>query len=110
MNPGRKKLLTRRPPHAYLVHVPRVSISLPDELHRKAKELGLPISKLARDAVRGELDRLAKQQARQEAFEARMAEMDVEFGPPTPQEIAEADAWIERVFGQEKKKPKRRTA
>lgn len=37
--------------------MPKVSVYLPDDLYREARELQLPISALAQDAVRGALAR-----------------------------------------------------
>jgi hypothetical protein len=73
--------------------MPRVSIWLPEEIHRAAKELQLPISELAQKAVSAEINRRKKL----DLLEAYLAELDEEFGPETPEETAEADAWIERV-------------
>ncbi|HEU5473001.1 MAG TPA: type II toxin-antitoxin system CcdA family antitoxin [Actinophytocola sp.] len=76
----------------------RVNITVPDEILRQAKEAGLNISKLTRDAILTELDRLAKIAA----FEAYMAELEAELGPPTDEQIAEAEVWAQRVFGSDK--------
>jgi len=72
--------------------MPRVQIYLPDDLHRAVKELGLPISELSRHAVRAELRRreLAAETDRY------LAELLGEVGgPPTADELAAADAWID---------------
>jgi hypothetical protein len=73
----------------------RVNISLPDGIHRMAKEADLNISKLARDAILQELDRLAKIAA----FDKYVAELEAELGPPTDEQLAEAKEWAEKVFG-----------
>jgi len=73
----------------------RVNISIPDELHRRAKEAGLNISRLTRKAIVAELERLAKIAA----VEEYIAELEAEQGPPTEQEMADAKAWIEQVYG-----------
>lgn len=73
----------------------RVNISIPDEMHRQAKEAGLNISQLARDAIAGELDRLAKIAAAKDY----LAELEAELGPISPEERARAEAWADRVFG-----------
>lgn len=86
--------------------MPRVSIWLPEELHRQAKELGLPISELAQRAIRDELLRREKRAA----MGAYLAELDAELGPATPEEEAEAEAWAKRVLGEERPKAKRRSA
>lgn len=36
--------------------MPKVSVYLPDELYRRARELGLPLSALTQAAIRRELD------------------------------------------------------
>lgn len=73
----------------------RVNISIPAELHRRAKEAGLNISKLTRDAIVEELERLAKIAA----LDEYLAELEAEFGPISPQDQARADAWVDRVYG-----------
>jgi hypothetical protein len=83
--------------------MPRVQIYLPDDLHRAVKELGLPISELSRQAVRVELRR------RELACEADryLAELTAELGgPPTADELAAAEAWIDAAI----KAPARRPA
>jgi hypothetical protein len=72
--------------------MPRVQIYLPEDLHQAVKELELPISELSRHAVRLELRR------RELAAEADryLAELALELGgPPTVDELAAADAWID---------------
>jgi hypothetical protein len=73
----------------------RVNISLPDELYRRAKEEGINISKLAQQALTDELDRLDKIAA----VDRYLAELEAEEGPIDPKELAEAEAWADRVFG-----------
>jgi len=73
----------------------RVNISLPDELHRRAKEAGLNISKLTRDAIIQELERLAKTAA----LDEYLAELEAELGPISPEDQARADAQLRRMMG-----------
>lgn len=82
----------------------RVNISIPEELHRRAKEAGLNISKLTRAAIIQELERLAKI----EAFDRYLAELEAELGSPTDEQVAEAKAWADEVFG--RMKSERKTA
>lgn len=80
----------------------RVNISIPDELHRRAKEAGLNVSKLARHAIVEELERLAKIAA----VDEYLAELEAELGPVSPEEQARADAWLKQVMeaaGEERK-------
>jgi len=79
----------------YSLRMARVNISLPDELHRRAKEAGLNISKLTRGAIVEELERIAKIAA----IDELIAEMEAEQGPPTAEEQERARAWIEQVYG-----------
>jgi post-segregation antitoxin (ccd killing protein) len=79
----------------YVMRMDRVNISVPEELHRRAKEAGLNISKLARDAIVEELEGLAKIAA----LDQYLAELEAEFGPIRPQDQARADAWVDRVYG-----------
>jgi hypothetical protein len=72
--------------------MPRVQIYLPDDLHQAVKELELPISELSQHAVRVELRR--RQLAA--AADRYLAELAVELGgPPTADELAAAEAWID---------------
>lgn len=73
----------------------RVNITIPDELVARAKEAELNISKLARDAIVHELERLAKIAA----LDRYLAELEAEFGPPTAEETARAREWADRAFG-----------
>lgn len=79
----------------YSVRMARVNISLPDELHRRAKEAGLSISKLTRDAISQELERLA----RIAALDEYINELEAELGPPSVEEQERARVWIEQVYG-----------
>jgi hypothetical protein len=72
----------------------RVNISLPDELYRQAKEVGLNISGLARKAIAKELDDRAKIAAAYELVD----EMEHEFGSPTAEELAVAKKRVDRIL------------
>lgn len=85
--------------------MPRVNIWLPDELHRAAKDLELPVSELAQKAVSAEIERRRKV----EALDAYLAELDSELGPASVDQRADADAWAARVTGRAKQRsPKKR--
>jgi post-segregation antitoxin (ccd killing protein) len=73
----------------------RVNISLPDGIHRMAKEADLNISKLARDAILQELDRLAKIAA----VDEYLAELEAEHGPIPEDEQARAAEFVKKVYG-----------
>jgi hypothetical protein len=73
----------------------RVNVSIPDELHRRAKEAGLNVSKLTRDAILQELDRRAKIAAMEEYLD----ELEGELGPISPEDQARADAYLRRMMG-----------
>lgn len=73
----------------------RVNISMPEDMHRRAKELGLNISQLAQKAVARELE----DEALRAKADEYLAELEAENGPITPEEKAEADEWARRVFG-----------
>jgi hypothetical protein len=81
-----------------------MNISLPDDLVRRAKEAGLNVSKLTRDAIVAELERLAKIAA----VDEYLAELEAELGPISKEEQERAEAWAEEVFGPSREK--RRTA
>jgi hypothetical protein len=82
--------------------MPRVQIYLPGDLHQAVKQLQLPISELAQHAVRIELRRreLAA------ATDQYLAELAVELGgPPTVDELAAADAWVDTATGPARRRP-----
>jgi len=79
----------------YDVRMPRVNIWLPEDLHREAKELRLPLSELAQRAIAAELDRYRKAAA----LDAYLAELDDELGPATADQVAEAKAWVDKLTG-----------
>lgn len=78
----------------------RVNITMPDDLHVRAKRAGLNISQVAQQAVAGELARLAKVAE----LDAYLAELDAELGPITDTDRAEAKAWVDKVLGTSKRR------
>ena len=74
----------------------RVNITMPDDLYQRARAAGLNVSQLSQRAVAGELDRLAKIAA----LDAYLAELEVEHGPTTEAERADAREWADRVLGE----------
>ena len=73
----------------------RVNITVPDELYAAARERGLNVSQVTQSALAAELERLAKIAT----LDAYLAELDVELGPASETERAEAAAWADRVLG-----------
>ncbi len=73
----------------------RVNITMPDEMHRQAKQAGLNVSQLAQRAVAAELTRLA----RITQLDAYLAELESELGPTSDAERAEAKTWADGLFG-----------
>jgi hypothetical protein len=73
-----------------------MQVYLPDDLYTQLKEAGMSASALLQDAVRREvhtreLNRLADEY---------LADMDAVYGPPTPEETAEAEEWGRRIEDQ----------
>jgi len=79
----------------YDMRMPRVNIWLPEDLHREAKDLRLPLSELAQRAIAAEVERHRKAAA----LDAYLAELDNELGPATSDQIAEAEAWVGKLAG-----------
>jgi hypothetical protein len=75
----------------------RVNISIPDEMHRRARKAGFNISQLAQQAVAHELDNLDKIAE----IDNYLADMAARYGPISEEAAAEAKAWADRVFGPE---------
>lgn len=71
----------------------RMQVYLPDELHALVKERGLHASQLLQDAVRAEVRRLELLDESDRYVEELLAEV----GPPTPEEMARAEAIVERL-------------
>ncbi|MBW0115935.1 type II toxin-antitoxin system CcdA family antitoxin [Pseudonocardia abyssalis] len=72
----------------------RVNITIPDELLARARAAGLNVSAAAAAGLTDELVRMEKNAE----LDRWLAEMEAEQGPSTPEEIAEADARIDRAF------------
>lgn len=68
----------------------RRNISLPDELDERARSARLNVSAVARQAVAEELDR----RSRMEGLDTWLDELDAEHGLPSPEAMAEAEAWV----------------
>lgn len=79
----------------YGMRMVRVNITLPDELHVRARAAGLNVSRLASAAVSEELDRLAKIAE----LDDYLADLDRELGPPSEEEIADARRWVDHIAG-----------
>lgn len=79
----------------------RVNITLPDELYRQARAVGLNVSRLAAAAVAEELDRRAKAVE----LDRYLHDLEAELGPVPEAEQRAADAWAESVL-----RPERGTA
>jgi post-segregation antitoxin (ccd killing protein) len=77
----------------YNVRMPRVNIWLPEDLHRAAKELQLPISELAQHAIAMEVERHRKIAA----LDDYLAELYEELGPATADQVAEAETWVKKL-------------
>lgn len=69
----------------------RVNITVPDDLYRQARDAGLSISQLAQRAVAAELGRLVKIAE----LDSYLSELEVELGPTTAAERAEATRWAD---------------
>lgn len=70
-----------------------MQVYLPVELYEEVKTRDLPASELLQDAIRAELRR---QQLNYET-DRYLAELIAEVGPPTEEEIAEAEALVARI-------------
>ncbi len=75
----------------------RVNITVPDELVAEAKERGWNISRMTMEALRAEVDK----QRKIDELGRYLAELDEQLGPSTPEEVAAAEAWVNRVLGPE---------
>jgi post-segregation antitoxin (ccd killing protein) len=71
----------------------RVNITVPDHVIKRARAAGLNVSQVATAAMLEELDR----QAKAEALDAYLAELEAELGPITPEEQAEAVSWARHL-------------
>jgi post-segregation antitoxin (ccd killing protein) len=72
----------------------RVNITMPDELHKRAKQAGLNISQVAQQAIAAELAREAKVAE----LDAYLAELEAEMGPISDRDRAEAKAWADKAL------------
>lgn len=72
----------------------RVNITVPDDVAAQARAAGLNVSRLATAALVDELDRLTKTKA----FDAYLAQLDIELGPLSVDEQTAAAAWADRVL------------
>lgn len=72
----------------------RVNITIPDELLARARAHDLNVSAAAAAGLEDALLRIDKIAE----FDRYMAELEAEQGPITEEEIAEADARIDRAF------------
>ena len=70
-----------------------MQVYLPVELYEEVKTRDLPASELLQDAIRAELRR---QQLNYET-DRYLAELIAEVGPPTEEEIAEAESLVARI-------------
>ena len=76
------------------MRIARVNITIPDDLYAAAKRAGLNVSQLAQRAVAQELGRLAKIAE----LDAYLSELEVQLGPISADERADAKAWADQVF------------
>jgi post-segregation antitoxin (ccd killing protein) len=77
------------------MRMPRVNITMPDDLYAQARRAGLNVSQLAQRAVADELNRLAKVAE----LDAYLAELEQQLGPTSEAERAEAKAWADKALG-----------
>lgn len=82
--------------------MPRIQIYLPDDLHRAVKQLGLPISELSQAAVRDEVRRRELAAAADQYLDELFTEVG---GPPSPEELATADDWIDTAVSARSRRP-----
>ncbi len=71
----------------------RVNITIPDELLARARAHDLNVSAAAAAGLEDALVRIDKNVE----LDRWLAEMEAERGPSTPEEIAEAEAWLDRA-------------
>lgn len=83
------------PAGVYSMRMARVNITMPGELHARAKQAGLNISQVAQQAVTAELTRLAKLAE----LDAYLAELETELGPISDRERTDAKAWADQALG-----------
>lgn len=71
----------------------RVNVTIPDELHARARAAGVNVSRAAANALADELDRLE----RIAALDELLTQMTAEAGPPSEQEMGDARSWARSV-------------
>ena len=76
------------------MRMPRVNITMPDDLYARAQSAGLNMSQVAQRAVAAELERLR----RIAELDAYLGELDFELGPTSDAERAEARAWAHQAL------------
>ena len=76
-----------------LRRMPRMQVYLPDDLFGLVKQQRLPVSELLQSAVRAE----AKRRALIESLDDYLVELQQEVGVPTEQELASAQAMVDRL-------------
>lgn len=72
----------------------RVNITIPEELIRRARAADLNVSKVCREAIVLELERLAKIAA----VDEYLAELEARLGPISPEDQARADELVRRTL------------
>jgi post-segregation antitoxin (ccd killing protein) len=92
--------VVRSLPDVYDVRMARVNITMPDDLHSRAKQAGLNVSQVTQRAIAAELNRLAKIAE----VDAYLAELDAELGPTSETERAEAKAWADKALGNSRRR------
>jgi post-segregation antitoxin (ccd killing protein) len=83
-----------QPRSVYCMRMARVNITVPDDLLARARAAGLNVSAAAAAGLAQELNRLDKVAE----LDRYLAEVEAEQGPPTEEEIAEAQAWLDGAF------------
>ncbi len=74
-----------------------MQVYLPDDLYAAVKSHGLRASELLQEAVRAELHR----ESLRGGLDRYLAEREAEVGPPSPKQLAQAQALIDRLVGPE---------
>lgn len=75
----------------------RIEVEIPDDLYRQIEYRDLPISEWVERTIRAELER--EREEKRKGAEEYYAELVAEVGEPTPEEIAEAEALVDRLMG-----------
>ncbi len=77
----------------------RLNITMPDEVVARGRAAGVNFSALATAAVEAEIER----QSKIAALDAYLAELEAELGPIPAEELAAADAWIDRLEAEQRR-------